>query len=429
MKPQELGAALKSTAESHARKRSFGDSDKTPVRELNFSARGGMISLDHAGERIVARLTDQLLNDRSRIADMCSPETVRYELVEAIKTFVYSETPLDPSKEAERLLGRLSGKPCDFVCVFPAKGGKLCTAMKVNRTIMVPSLEQVPEVLKNAFSDLISVPVQDLAVMIRANKPSLPVPDAVKISNIEPDWYAISEALALDEKIGERKAFQNAEEDIGLLRLKILETHQHSEDAPSVEVLADPVLVFKKGMGLGAFMDVLPSESYVLPSGLYKVQQLLDFDAAAACSSSKGIAGIVNADKRTKLQERVYLAYTWLNKALKQRDSREQLLDSVIGMEALMLQPHDSRGQTLAERVAFCLGDDLPSRLKIFGQVRELIRLRNLVSHEGEMDVLKEQADSAVDILREIVQAMTERCEKEADIGAFISEVNVRKFS
>jgi len=142
VKPQELGAALKGVAESHARKRSLGDSDKTPVRELNFSEKGGMISLDHAGERTVTRLTDQLLDDRPRVADMCSPETVRYELVEAIKRFVYSETPLDPSKEAERLFDRLSGKPCDFVCVFPAKGGKLCTAMRVNRTIMVPSLDQ-----------------------------------------------------------------------------------------------------------------------------------------------------------------------------------------------------------------------------------------------------------------------------------------------
>ena len=159
VKPQELGAALKGVAEFHARKRSFGDIDKAPVRELDFSEKGGMVSLDDAGARTVARLTDQLLDDRPRIADMCSPETVRRELVETIKRFVYSETPVDPSKEAERLLDRLTGKPCDFVCVFPAKGGQLCSAIRVNRTIMVPSLEQVPEVLKNAFSDLISVRV------------------------------------------------------------------------------------------------------------------------------------------------------------------------------------------------------------------------------------------------------------------------------
>lgn len=429
MKPQELGAALKGIAESHATKRSFGDSIKAPTRELNFSHTGGMIGLDSEGERTITLLTEQLLNDRPKIADMCSSETVRHELVEAIKRFVYSETPLDPSREAERLLGRLSGKPCDFVCVFPAKGGKLSATMRVNRTTLVPSIEQIPEVLTNAFPDLINVPVQDLVPLIRDNKPPTPAPNLIRVSSIEPDWYAVSRSLALDEKVGVAKALQSVEEDIGLLRLKILETNQHSEDAPSVEVLSGPVLVFKNGMALGAFMDTLPSQSFMLPTGLYEIQHNLDIEVAGAYAHSKGIAGILNAEKKTELQERVYLAFTWLNKALKQRDSRERLLDSIIGMEALMLQRHDSRGHALAERVAFCLGDDLTSRLKTFGRVRELVRMRNLVSHEGEMDVLKEQANSAVDILREIVQVMTERSEREANIDAFISEIEVLKFS
>lgn len=427
MKPQELGAALKSIAEHHAVKRSFGDSNKTPARELDYSWKGGMISLDDEGAKEITDLTKQLMHDRPQVAELCSHETVRFELVEAVKEFVYSQAPLDPSKEAERLLERFGGRLCDFVCIFLVKGGSIEGVYRLNRVTLAPTRQMIPDALASMLDPSTKFPrkVIDLAV-----KKAGPTPPEEYAPVFNQQWYVISKSKALDRSKGEEKALRIAEEDLGLLRLRV-HRELKFEEPPSIEVIGGPIATYQNGvpMGVEAGLNRESSNEVLhLASELPEIPQILDFRIESAESDFKQIAAILAKDERTQLQERVYLAYTWLNKALKQTDPRERLLDSVIGMEALMLKPRESR-DTLAERLAFCAGKDFSSRKTIYDSAKDLIRTRNRVSHEGETTVLRKQSDGATMMLGKIVEIMTERCQRETTLDEFISEVERVKFS
>jgi len=424
MKPQQLGAALKSLAESHATKRSFGDNDQRPVSELDFSATGGMVGLDKEGAQKVDDLAQQLILDRPKISEQCSKDVVRSEILESVKELVYSKAPLDPSGVASSLIKRLSGAPSKFIFVFPVKGGQLVSIIVLNRITLVPSLEMVSSAMTSRFPDDITTPSQDIDTMLRSNETPINAPPT------KPDWFVISAASAMDEKKAEEIAFHIAEEDLGLLRFRMLGGSRNSVDTVSVELLDDPVLTHKKGQLLGSLRGALPSETFLLPVRIMgSVQEVLDLNAGSAESSFRSIVEILNNGHRSGMQERVYLGYTWLNKALKQKDTREQLLDAIIGMEALLLMPYESRGDTLAERMAFCLGKDLRSREEIFSQVKELMQTRNRVSHQGETKVVKQQADAACRALGRLTVVMAEKSQTVNEIGDLLREIQVMKFS
>lgn len=427
MKPHELGAALKVIAEVHSTRRSFGDNSQIPARELDYSCKGGMISLDKEGAEGISSLASQLIHDRPWIEDLCSRETTRFELVDAVKELVCSPVSLDPSMVAERLLTRFNSRPCEFVCVFPVTGGNLTDIRQLNRIMLVPSRGMIPSVLDRLcpkLSPAIS-PARLDEIFTDSNPKSLGSHQS--ILNHPSAWYVVSGSSALDRAKGQEKALRVAEEDLGLLRIGMLRRLRNDEP-PSIEVDGNSIATYRDGavLGVEGGLDVV----FYLTPELSRVSSMtLDVGVDDAHLDARPITTILNAEGRTGLQEKVYLAYTWLNKALKQSDPRERLLDSIIGMEALLLLPFESRGGLLAERIAFCVGSDLPSRTDIFNQARRLIQMRNRVSHQGDMNVLRREADEATRLLATIIDTMVHRCEKETSLNEFVAETEKQKFS
>jgi hypothetical protein len=62
-------------------------------------------------------------------------------------------------------------------------------------------------------------------------------------------------------------------------------------------------------------------------------------------------------------------------------------VNSVISLEALLLDEHEAIAVNLGERVAFIIGGNLTERNWYFDQMRRLYRIRCKIVHSGNTDI------------------------------------------
>ena len=92
---------------------------------------------------------------------------------------------------------------------------------------------------------------------------------------------------------------------------------------------------------------------------------------------------------RTELERVIVTAIRWLGRSITASDVPEQVLSLAIALERLMIPDNDrsAKAESLAQRLAFLVGEDTDGRMSIFDQGKKLYRLRSDVVHDGRVQV------------------------------------------
>lgn len=92
---------------------------------------------------------------------------------------------------------------------------------------------------------------------------------------------------------------------------------------------------------------------------------------------------------RTQLERVIVTAIRWLGRSVNASDVPEQVLSLAIALERLMIPDNEQGGKadSLAQRLAFLVGEDVDNRMAIYEQGKKLYRLRSDVVHDGKISV------------------------------------------
>jgi len=113
---------------------------------------------------------------------------------------------------------------------------------------------------------------------------------------------------------------------------------------------------------------------------------------------------ILSRTIRTDLEERLLRAIFWYGRAVEHEDRREAVLDSVIGLESLLLKEYQQRkSATIAELAHRLVADSDYESAYTPDMILSICKTRNEIAHRGEMQVSMKEANLAVMILREVI--------------------------
>lgn len=95
-------------------------------------------------------------------------------------------------------------------------------------------------------------------------------------------------------------------------------------------------------------------------------------------------------DKRSVFERSILTSIGFFGSAMNETVYRNALVDFIISLESLLLGDRETKGASLAERVALILGNNSTERLRIFKTIHDIYALRSNIVHEGKDKVNKD---------------------------------------